>query len=58
MPENEVKKCPLCSTVLNEHPIDSAILFVCPSCGFKIRTTRVLFPSCFIDHAGGRKGCV
>jgi len=46
MSENEVK-CPFCSDVLNEYPKGSAILFVCPKCGFKLLTTKELFSRYF-----------
>jgi len=31
----------------NEYPKDPYTLFVCPNCGFKILTTKELFPRCF-----------
>jgi len=45
--ETKETSCPLCSAALEERPKGSAILYVCPSCGFKIHTTKELFWNCF-----------
>jgi DNA-directed RNA polymerase subunit M/transcription elongation factor TFIIS len=46
-PNESDLKCPLCDNLLIQHPKGSAILFVCPSCDFKILTTKELFLKCF-----------
>lgn len=39
-------ECPICSNRLHEYPKGSATLFTCPRCGFKVLTTKKLFPNC------------